>query len=254
MRHPDQRPVGGALLRDRRARRATRARDERPRAARGHVAVRGRAGALDLGDRRAVGHRAGARAARVVAPADRALPGAAHPRRPHHGRRQQRAPVDAPVHGARARGPARGRALRGQRRADEQPARARGRARGRAGGARHRRLGRDPAGGRRAVRADPRLCGGGRGSPHARARDGGRARAPRRGHGARARHAAQALRHAGRDPARRRRCWASTPRRCCARRASRRRRSRRSHDRAARRAPGSRAVDHVQPARRPATR
>ena len=68
-------------------------------------------------------------------------------------------------------------------------------------GARHRRLGRDPAGGRRAVRADPRLCGGGRRSPHARARDGGRARAPRRGDGARARHAAQALRHAGRDPA-----------------------------------------------------
>ena len=118
MRRSRQRPRRRPLLRDRRAGRPACARGDRPRAAGGHVAVRGRAGALDLGDGRAVGDRARARAARLGAPADRAVPGAADPRRPHHGRRQQRAPVGAPVRCDRARGPARRRALRRQRRAD----------------------------------------------------------------------------------------------------------------------------------------
>ena len=56
-------------------------------------------------------------AARLRAPAHRALPGAAHARRPHHGGRQQPAPVGAAVRGARARGPRGRRALRHQRRA-----------------------------------------------------------------------------------------------------------------------------------------
>ena len=49
---------------------AARARAHGPRAVRRHVAVRGRAGALDLGDGRAVGDRAGAGQARLRAPAD----------------------------------------------------------------------------------------------------------------------------------------------------------------------------------------
>ena len=69
--------------------RAARARAHRRGPADRHVAVRGRARALDLGDGRAVGDRARAAAARLRAPADRAVPGAAHARRLHHGRRQQ---------------------------------------------------------------------------------------------------------------------------------------------------------------------
>ena len=59
--------------------RAARARAHGPRPVHRHVAVRGRAGALDLGDRGAVGDRARAGQARLRAPADRAVPGAARP-------------------------------------------------------------------------------------------------------------------------------------------------------------------------------
>ena len=57
--------------------RAARARAHRPRPVHRHLAVRGRAGALDLGDGGAVGDRPRAGQARLRAPADRALPGAA---------------------------------------------------------------------------------------------------------------------------------------------------------------------------------
>ena len=63
------------------------------------------------------------RQARLRAPADGALPGAAHARRAPHRGRQHAAPVGAAVRGDRARGAGRRPALRHQRRPDGQPAR-----------------------------------------------------------------------------------------------------------------------------------
>ena len=65
----------------------------------------------------ATGPRAGQ--ARLRAPPDRAVPGAAHGRRLHHGRRQHAAAVRAAVRGDRRAGPAGRPPLRHQRRPDE---------------------------------------------------------------------------------------------------------------------------------------
>ena len=142
------------------------------------------------------------RHARLRAPADRALPGAAHARRLHHGRRQQPEAVRrlcAALGRARAR---RRPALRHQRRPDgatspalvaELEARARR--------ARHRRVGRGAAS-RRGVPCGPihdyaEVFA----DPHTQAREMVvDDRAPGRGHGPRARHPREALRHARRDP------------------------------------------------------
>ena len=75
----------------------------------------------DLGDGRAVGDRQAAAAARLRAPPDRALPGAADQGRPRHGRRQQPEAVAAAVRDDRARGPPGRPALRHQRRPYGQP-------------------------------------------------------------------------------------------------------------------------------------
>ena len=124
VRHPDRRPVGRPVLRRGDPQRGDRARAHRRGPADRHVAVRGRSGAVDLGDGRAVVHRRRPPAARVRAPGDRALPGAAHRRRAHHGRRQQPEAVAEAVRGDRPARAGRGPALREQRRPDGQPARA----------------------------------------------------------------------------------------------------------------------------------
>ena len=179
VRDPDRRPLRRAVLRRRDPVGAARARAHGPRPVRRHLAVRGRAGALDLGDGGAVGDRPRAGQARLGAPADRALPGAAHGRRLHHGRRQHAESVRAAVRGAGPPRAGRRPALRDQRRADGERGRAGRGARGGAGRARHRRLGGRARRGRRPVRADPRLRRGLRRPAHAGARDGGHASSTR---------------------------------------------------------------------------
>ena len=77
-RSPTSRP--GCSARSASSPRSHAARAHRRGPADRHVAVGGRARALDLGDRRAVVDRQRAAAARLRAPPDRALPGAAHAR------------------------------------------------------------------------------------------------------------------------------------------------------------------------------
>ena len=106
----------------------------------------------------------GAATARVGTPADRAVSGAAHPRRVRERRRQQPEAVGAAVRGDRATGADRG--VPDQRGPDGAAAGARGRIGSRAGGARHGRVGRRLPRGRRPRRPDPRLRPGRRGPAH----------------------------------------------------------------------------------------
>ena len=164
-----------------------------------HLPVGGRSGAVDLGDRRAVVDGQRAAAARLRAPAHRAVPGAAHARRVRQRRRQQPEAVGAALRRDRPRRSWSGRSrptTTGWRGGPNWSRRSR----------RRWRRGRPTSGSKRSSR---------RASPRARStttRRSSRTRTPRRarwwsrwstrsGHGLRTRHPGQAQRDARLDPA-----------------------------------------------------
>ena len=197
VRHPDRRPLRGAVLRGRRSSRPW-SRASAPAAGQriDTSLFEGGAGAVDLGDRGAVGHR----------PTPQPLGSAHRLSAPYQALRTRDGYITVGANNQRlwerlcdAIGRPElvgGRAVRDERRTDGRPRGARGRAGVGARRARDRRLGRRAARGRRAVRADPRLPAGVRGPAHAGARDGGPDRSSGRGHGQRARDPGQAQRDA----------------------------------------------------------
>ena len=202
--HPGRRPLRGAVLRGRRSCRALHARERTGRGQQIDTSLFEGALALSIWETAelwATGQRAAA--ARLRAPADRALPGAAHARRLHHGGRQQPAAVGAAVRrrsGARSSPTTRASPPTttgwrtgpswspSSRRRSPRATRTSGSTRCCRGG--------------RARGPDPRLRRGGRRPAHAGARDGGGDGAPEvegtvRGLGI----PVKLQRHAGHDPA-----------------------------------------------------
>ena len=120
-----------ALRRLRHPLRAPRAPRDGPRPARGHLALRGRPGALRVGGDRVLVHGTDPARARDRAPPERAVPGLPRQRRPLHRRRRQQQSVPALLRAARPRPPGEGPALRHGRAPSAEPRGARAADRGR---------------------------------------------------------------------------------------------------------------------------